>query len=582
MSLRIEGIAASSGVAIGPVVVVLGRRGKVARSQVAPERIDAEIDRFHRARAETRKHLEAIRDQVASDVGPEYAGIIEAHILVLDDPVLIEDTLRRVRERREIAEYAYARVTRQIIKNFEALDDPYFKERSTDVLDVRERVLHELLGLTPPDLAELGQPAIVVAEQLTPSTTLTLPRDRVLGFATARGGKGAHAALLARSMEIPAVVGVRGLMDEVEAGMTLAIDGHEGVVVIDPDSAERRQFAERRTRFQAFVRGLEALRDHDAETQDGHQVQLAANIEYPEEVDSVLSHGARGIGLYRTEFLLLKSGASRLQNEEMQYQSYVEVARAIHPDPVVIRTFDMGGDKLLDNPYGPEDNPFLGYRAIRFCLGNEGMFRTQLRALLRAAALGNVHILLPMICCLQEVRRAKEILVSVKQELNQEGVEIAQDPPVGVMIEVPSAALCAEMLAQEVDFFSVGTNDLTQYTIAVDRNNALVDYLYQPLHPGVLRLLRMVVEAGRRHARPVGICGELAGDPLATLVLLGMGFDSLSTNLMVLPEIKKVIRSVTLEEAREVAGKVGRLGCALDIQGYLKELAEERFPWLEI
>ncbi len=577
-----QGIPASAGVAIGTAVVVLGRQGKVARSQVPPERIEEEIERFHSARAATRAHLEAIREQVASGVGREYVGIIESHLLLLDDPVLVEDTVQRVRERREIVEYAYARVTRHIIKSFAALDDPYFKERSTDVLDVRERVLHELLGLTPPDLTELSEPVIVVAEQLTPSMTLTLPREKVLGFATASGGKGAHAALLARSMEIPAVVGVRGLMDEVEVGMTLALDGHAGSVIIEPDTQQRREFGKRRKRFRDFVQGLESLRDHDASTLDGHRVQLAANIEYPEEVESVVSHGARGIGLYRTEFLFLELGSDPLESEEMQYKSYVEVARAIHPDPVVIRTFDMGGDKLADSPFAPESNPFLGYRAIRICLGNHALFRTQLRALLRAAAVGNVHILFPMISGISEVLQAKEVLESVKDELRSEGIEFGENPPIGVMIEVPSAALCAERLAAEVDFFSVGTNDLTQYTLAVDRNNALVDYLYQPLHPAVLRLLGMVVDAARAKERHVGICGELAGDPLATLVLLGMGFDSLSTNLMVLPEIKQVIRSVTLSEAKAVAGKVAELGSAAEIEAYLKALAEERFPRLEI
>lgn len=582
MARRLSGIAASSGVAIGPSMVVLGRRGKVTRARIKLGQVELEIDRFERARAATRMHLNTIREQVASGVGGEYTGIMDSHLLVLDDPLVVSDTIARVRERLEVVEYAYAKVTQKIIRSFESFADPFFRERSTDVLDVRERVLHHLMGLTHPDLAEIDEPVIVIAERLTPSTTLSLPRDKVLGFATARGGKGAHAALLARSMEIPAVVGVRGLIDEVDAGMTLAIDGHAGIVVVDPDESQLAEFEDRRSRFLAFVHGLESLRDEEARTEDGHGVQLLANIEYPEEVEAVASHGARGIGLYRTEYLLLKPGPTEIRDEEAQYRSYMAVAQAMYPDPVVIRTFDLGGDKLLDEGWEPEDNPFLGFRAIRLCLGHRSIFRTQLRALLRASKLGNVRILFPMISGVDEVREAKRFLEGVKDELHRERAEFRADTPIGIMIEIPSAAICADLLAKEVDFFSVGTNDLTQYTLAVDRNNERVDYLYEPLHPAVLRLLRLVISSARQERCSIGICGELAGDPMATALLLGLGFDTLSTSLMSLPEIKKIIRSVTMPEAREVATEALTLASAAEVREYLHSYSTLRYPWLKI
>jgi phosphotransferase system enzyme I (PtsI) len=578
----LDGIAASSGVAIGPSLIILGRRGKVARSRISKDQIEQEIDRFDQARAATRGHLAAMRDKVAATLGRELSGIIDSHLLVLDDPTVVAQTQDRVRERLEVVEYAYAKVTQQIVREFEGFEDEFFRERSNDVLDVRERVLQQLLGLTPPDLETLDEPVIVVAERFTPCATLELARDKVLGFVTARGGKGAHAALLARSMEIPAVVGVAGLMEAVDAGVTLAIDGHSGTVIVDPDPSEIEEFRERRRRFCAFVTGLESLRDEEALTKDDRVVPLLANIEYPNEVDSVISHGARGIGLYRTEFLLAKPGIEAAFDEEIQYRAYHSVASALFPHPVVIRTFDLGGDKRFVASWEAEDNPFLGYRAIRLCLGHEKLFRTQLRALLRAAEVGNLQILLPMISGLCEVQEAKRVLESVKDELHAEGTPFRADVPLGAMIEIPSAALCTDLLAREVDFFSIGTNDLTQYTLAVDRNNERVDYLYEPLHPALLRQFRMVIDMAHAANRPVGICGELAGDPLATMVLLGMGFDSLSTNLMVLPEIKKVIRSISMTDARAITKEVLSMSCARDVRAHLAEVAEEFFPWVEI
>lgn len=582
MSRRLAGIAASSGVAIGPSLIVLGRRGKVTRSRIAAGQVEREIRRFDQARSAARSHLAALRDQVAASLGRELSGIIDSHLLVLDDPIVVARTYDRVRQRLEVAEYAYAKVTQQVVREFEGFEDEFFRERSADVLDVRERVLQQLLGLAPPDLNTLDEPVIVLAERLTPCAALELPREKVLGFVTARGGRGAHAALLARSMEIPAVVGVNGLMRQVDAGVTLAIDGHSGTVIVDPDPEEIEEFRERRRRFCAFVTGLESLRDEEARTKDDRVIPLHANIEYPEEVESVISHGGRGIGLYRTEFLLSTPGIDAIEDEDAQYEAYRSVAAALHPHPVVIRTFDLGGDKRFVASWEAEDNPFLGYRAIRLCLGQESLFRTQLRALLRAAEVGNVQILFPMISGLCELQEAKRILESVKDELHAGGIPFRADVPLGAMIEIPSAAICTDLLAHEVDFFSIGTNDLTQYTLAVDRNNERVDYLYEPLHPALLRQFRMVIDMAHAARRPVGICGELAGDPLATMVLLGMGFDSLSTNLMVLPEIKKVIRSVSMTDARAITKEVLSMTCARDIRSHLEAVAEEFFPWVEI
>lgn len=582
MSLRVHGISASAGVAIGPAYVLIGRRGKVAKGLVPETDVQAELDRFRGALDATRVELEEIQVQAVNRVGEECARIIDSHMLLLDDPEVLRETTEKIGNSLFKAAYAYAEVTQRLIRSFEALEDPYFKERSTDILDVRERVLQHLLGLDSPDLANLPGPVIIVAKRLTPSITLRLPRECVLAFATDSGGRAAHAALLARSMEIPAVVGLRNLLERVESGSTLVVDGNEGTVVVDPGPDELAVYQGKADRVRAFFHGLESLREMEARTQDQSVIRLSANIDYPEEVDAVASHGAQGVGLYRTEYLFLHADGSLAEDEEAQYEAYCEVAQRIHPDPVVIRTIDLGGDKLPGSLVAPEENPFLGYRAIRLCLGRPAIFRTQLRALLRATVHGNLHIMFPMISGVDEFRDAREVLRSVEGELRQEGIPYREDTPLGVMIEVPSAALCADILAYEADFFSVGTNDLTQYTLAVDRNNELVDYLFEPYHPGLLRLLRMVVAAARPMKRQVAICGEMAGDPMATCLLLGLGFDELSTTLMVLPEIKKIIRSVTMQECRSIADEALTLSSTREVRSYLASLTAERFPWLEM
>ena len=582
MSRVFEGISASLGVAIGPAYVVAGRKGKVERVSIASEAVEPEIARFKGALEATRRDLHEIRENAARAVGLEYARIIDSHILLLEDPEVVVRTEERIRDGRENVDYAYVKVTQAIINNFESLDDAYFKERSTDILDVRERVLHHLLGTKPEVLSQLDGPVVVIAERLTPSLALRIPRKFLLGLATDRGGRGSHAVLLARSMEVPAVVGVQQLAENVAFGQPVILDGHGGRVIVDPDEEQIAEFTGKRERFTAFFHGLESLRDLPAVTKDGQHIDLAANIEYPEESEAVISHGAQGVGLYRSEFLLVGSGAQTMPTEEDHRKAYEHVARAIAPNPVTIRTFDVGGDKAMREGRIIGENPFLGYRAIRLCLGAPKLFRTQLRGLLRAAVSGNVKIMFPFISGLQELQDAKAVLEDVKDELRGEDVPFTEDIDVGIMIEVPSAAVMADVLAPEVDFFSVGTNDLTQYTIAADRNNELVDYLYEPLHPAVIRLLKTVVDAGKAHGTEVGICGELASDPVATALLLGLGFDGLSTNLMVVSEIKKVIRSLTTAQAREISDHVLTLPSASLTRAFLTDAARENLPWLEI
>jgi len=464
---------------------------------------------------------------------------------------------------------------RQVIKALGASEDPYFRERTADIRDISHRVFVKLCNREHLSLDSLEFESVVIAHELAPSDTASMPVDKVLGFVTDVGGRTSHVAIIAKALEIPAVVGLQISHEQIEPGDIVIVDGGRGLVYVDPDENTKARYLLEQERLIELEKGLLPLKDLPAQTIDGRRIEVFANIELPDEVESVLAHGAMGIGLYRTEFLYLTK--QRPPTEQEQYEAYTRITNRMFPHPVVFRTIDLGGDKLSDQTSGiPENNPFLGYRAIRFSLERKDIFRVQLRAILRASAIGNARIMFPLISSLEELIEAKEVLDDVKKELVSEGLPYDKDCPVGIMIEVPSAALMADRLAEEADFFSIGTNDLIQYTLAVDRSNEKVASLFVPWHPAVLRLVEDVVTAGHEKGIHVAMCGEMSADPLATIFLVGVGLDELSMSPTTVPKIKNIVRSIKWDEAREVAKQVLTLKGRNEIKKYLEDALKEK------
>ncbi|MBC7186302.1 MAG: phosphoenolpyruvate--protein phosphotransferase [Calditrichaeota bacterium] len=573
----LQGIAASPGIAIGKAFVLGGDVVHIFPRDLSEEEVPAEIERFKRAVEQARQELERIRHEVGRDLGEESAKVFEAHQLMLEDEVVIDETIRRIRSERKNADLIFYEVMRAMQTSLASGGDDYLRARAADVRDVKRRVIRHIQGQRPDHLAPLAEPAIVVASDLSPSDTVSLDKAKVLGFATDLGGRTSHAAILARSLELPSVVGLRRISALVQTGDMMILDGLRGTVVIHPSPAVIEEYRRRQAEFAQLQQRLERLRELPARTLDGKDVELAANIEFPEEIDSVVAHGAQGVGLFRTEYLFL-SGKG-LPTEEEQYRAYRMVVEGVAPNPVVIRTFDLGGDKIPEEGNGqPEANPFLGRRAIRICLEHGELFKTQLRAILRASAHGQARLLLPMISSLDELLQAKRVIAEVKKELDEQGLDYDRDLELGIMIEVPSAALTADQLAAEVDFLSIGTNDLIQYTLAVDRGNQRVAHLFEAYHPAVLRLIKHVVEAGHERGIWVGMCGEMASDPLATMLLVGLDLDELSVSPVDLPRVKEIVRAISYEEARKVAEEVLRLRSAAEIKAYLRGVMQNKLP----
>jgi phosphotransferase system enzyme I (PtsI) len=574
----VQGIAASPGIAIGQAFVLGGGAVHVFPRVLSEDEVPEEIERFKRAVEQARQELRRIRHEVSRDLGEESAKVFDAHQLMLEDELVIEETINRIRNERRNADWVFYEVMRALQGSMAAGGDEYHRARAADVQDVKRRVIRNIQGQRPDHLAPLAQPAIIVASDLSPSDTVSLDRSKVLGFATDLGGRTSHAAILARSLELPSVVGLRKISALVRTGDMMILDGLRGMVIVHPTPATIAAYRRRQEEFSQLQQRLERLRDLPARTLDGKDVELSANIEFPEEIDSVVAHGAQGVGLFRTEYLYLSGNG--LPAEEEQYRAYRMVVEGIAPNPVIIRTFDLGGDKLPEEDGPPEANPFLGRRAIRICLENAELFKTQLRAILRASAHGRARLLLPMISSLDELLQAKKVIAEAKKELDERGVDYDRDIELGIMIEVPSAALTADQLAAEVDFLSIGTNDLIQYTLAVDRGNQRVAHLFEAYHPAVLRLIKHVVEAGHERGIWVGMCGEMASDPLATMLLVGLDLDELSVSPVDLPRVKEIVRAVSYEEAREVAEAVLRLRAATEIKAYLRKVMRDRFPEL--
>ena len=574
--VRLKGIAASPGIVIGKVFALTGDVVKVEERNISPDEISREIQKFKQAVELTRKELIHIQDQAKQRVGKEGEQIFDAHQMLLNDSEINEETINRIQNDCKNADFAYYQVMQKFQKSLEKVDNEYFMGRVVDIRDVKRRLIRNIQGKEPQYLNGLTNPAIIVARDLTPSDTVLFDRQKVLAFATDRGGKTSHAAIMARSLEIPSVVGLKEITNLVETGDTIIIDGCEGFVLVNPNSSEINKYIKLRDQYLEITKELSKFRDLPCRTLDGKDVELSANLEFPNEINSIITYGARGIGLFRTENLYLTK--KELPTEQEQFDEYYTVAEKISPYPVIIRTLDIGGDKKSPGLEIPEeDNPFLGWRAIRLCLEKEDLFKTQLRAILRASVMGNVKIMFPMISCLEEIFRAKEMLDQVKNDLKAKKIPYDENIEIGVMIEIPSAAIMADVIAEEVDFLSIGTNDLIQYTLAVDRSNVRVANLYKRLPPSVLRIVRSVADAGHSKGVWVGMCGEMAADPMATLILLGLDLDELSVSPSMLPEVKKIIRTVTFEDAEKIAEKALQMKTSEQIETYIRNVMATRY-----
>ena len=570
-------MAVAPGIAEGKVLIHLQEEETLPFRDLKESELDAEVARFEAALFATRGEIKALQERLSQSPAAGDAGIFDAHLLVLEDPSLIEEVLRLIRTERHNAEFVFHSVSQKFIRTLAAIDDPYLRERAIDLEDVTRRVLRHLLGKSGQRLGGHDRSHIIVADDLTPSDTATLNRDNIAGFVTEKGSKTSHTAIMARALGIPAIVGLGGITASLESGCTILMDGYSGKIFLNPTPATRAAYRTLAEEKEHVEEGLESLRGSDPVTWDGRRITLAANIEIPEELDEVAASGAEGIGLYRTEFLYFNRTTP--PDEEEQYAIYRQVAERVAPHPVIIRTLDIGGDKpteCLD--LGHEENPFLGCRAIRFCLRNPEIFKTQLRAILRAGLHGNVKMMFPMISGLEELLHAKALLAEAVAELRAAGKPFREDVELGLMIEVPSAAIMAGMLAREVKFFSIGTNDLLQYLMAVDRGNERIAHLHDPANPAVVRVLRNVVDAAHEAGIWVGVCGELAGDLEFTPLLVGLGIDELSTGAAMVPRIKKAIRSLDMEACRQLVDHALSGERAAEIYARTTGLARTRYP----
>src|SRR5881275_2419515 len=574
--IRFEGIGVSPGIAFGSVHVVREDMDEVVRYQIAPSQVADEIGRFEAGLIQTRMQILEMQQRIAESIGAKDAAIFDAHLLVVEDRTLIDEVLRKLKGDLCNVEWAFQEVATRYAETLSKIDDPYLRERALDIQDVTKRVIRNLQGKAPKAFLSLSQPHILVAHNLTPSDTASMSRENVLGIATDLGSRTSHAAILARSLTIPAVLGLHDITAKVDTGQHLLLDGNDGLLIVNPTAETLEYYKQIESRRAKVTAQLKQLRETTSITRDGRHIVLSANIELPEDVDAVAANGAEGIGLYRTEFLYLNR--KTLPEEEEQYETYRSVAEQVRPNPLIIRTFDLGGDKLAEGVADVTDelNPFLGWRAIRFCLENQDIFKTQLRAILRASAVGNVKVMFPMISGLDELRRAIAVLDECKKELGSSEIDMAERLEVGAMVEIPSAAICAGVLAPEVDFFSIGTNDLIQYALAVDRVNEKIAYLYEPSHPAVLRLIKMVADAAREHKIWFGICGEMAGEIELTPLLLGLGVDELSVSPALVPRVKSAIRNVSREECEKLVEEALLLDSPAAILERSLELARER------
>lgn len=563
-----KGIGASPGIAIGKALVK--KDPEIVIEKRIVQKTDDEIKRLEKAKNAGKNQIEELYRHVLQNIGKKEAQIFEAHRMILDDPEFLGQVEKKIKAEGINAEWALKEVTEMFVRIFENMDNEYMRERAADIRDVSNRLMRILLGAEVTTLSGLDEEVIVVAEDLTPSDTAQMDKNKVMGLVIETGGKTSHSAIIARTLEIPAVVGVENATGKIKNGDTVIIDGHEGIVLNSPEENTVREYRIKKENYDSFKKELKGLVGQKSITRDGVRVELAANIGTPKDVSAVIANDGEGIGLFRTEFLYMDR--DRLPTEDEQFEAYKEVALRLEGKPVVIRTLDIGGDK--DLPYlelSREMNPFLGYRAIRLCLDRPEIFRTQLRAILRASAFGNIKIMFPMISGISEIRQAKSILEQVKEDLRGEKVKFNESIEVGIMVEVPAAAVISDLLAKEVDFFSIGTNDLIQYMTAVDRGNRKISHLYNQFHPALLRLIKQVIDNGHRAGIWVGMCGEAAGDPKLIPLLVGMGLDEFSMSPASILKARWIIKNISQEDMKGKVEKVINLPTAEEVEKFIDE-----------
>ena len=571
MSNYINGIAASDGVAIAKAYLLVEPDLSFDNEKVTD--IDAEIAKFNHAIETSKVELTKIRNNAEENLGADKAAIFDAHLLVLDDPELIQPIEEKIKNEQVNAPTALSDVTGQFITIFESMDNEYMKERAADIRDVSKRVLAHILGVELPNPSMIDESVVIIGNDLTPSDTAQLNKEFVQGFVTNIGGRTSHSAIMSRSLEIAAVVGTKSITKEVKQGDMIIVDGLTGEVIIDPTEDEVIAYQNKRERFFEDKQALQQLRDEPSTTADGTHVELAANIGTPDDLKGVIENGAEGIGLYRTEFLYM--GRDEMPTEDEQFEAYKKVLETMEDKRVVVRTLDIGGDKELPYLNLPEEmNPFLGYRAIRLCLDQPDIFRPQLRALLRASTYGKLNIMFPMVATIKEFRDAKALLLEEKENLTNEGIEVSDDIELGIMVEIPSTAALADVFAKEVDFFSIGTNDLIQYTMAADRMSERVSYLYQPYNPSILRLVKQVIEASHNEGKWTGMCGEMAGDETAIPLLLGLGLDEFSMSATSILKARRQIKGLSQNEMEELADRAINCATSEEVQELVEQYAK--------
>lgn len=568
--MELRGIAAASGYAMGPAFLLQETEAEIVRRELSPEEAEMEVKRFEAEVNQSIAELEELKVQTEEKMGEEHANIFGTHILVLQDEEYIGRVKEMIQSNRINAEAALEDATQEIVTLFESMDNEYFRERAADIRDVSKRIMNHLLGLEAGGLSQVKDSVVLLAHDLTPSDTAQLDRDKIAGFATNIGGRTSHSAIMARSMEIPAVVGLNDVTAKVKSGDYVILDGAKGILLINPEESVIASYKELQQKYEARLQELKKFHDKPSVTADGHLLEIVSNIGNPQDAHAAERSGAEGIGLYRSEFLYM--GRQSLPSEEEQFDAYKVVAEIFGSKaPVVIRTLDIGGDKEL--PYmdlPKEANPFLGYRAIRLCLDRKDIFKTQLRAILRASSFGNIKLMYPMIATMQELREANAILAEVKQELDKENIPYNREMEVGMMIEVPAAALVADQLAREVDFFSIGTNDLVQYTMAADRMNERVSYLTEPFNPAVLRLIRNVINAAHQQGKWAGMCGEMAGNLTAIPLLVGLGLDEFSMSAGSILSARALMSRLNRPEMQKLAEEALNMTSAEEIKQYVE------------
>lgn len=572
-----KGVGVSPGIAIGRALLI-EKNIALYRVPIKAKEIPAEVTRFREALEKTQSDLQELKTKVSRTIGDEYASIFDAHSMIVSDPSFSDQVIQKIESEQVNAEWAIAEVQEELEARFESFENEYLRDRGEDIKDVSESLLKNLQGLAHHDLSEISHDVVILADDLTPGDTVRFNRKPIVGFATESGGRTSHTSIIAKSLFMPAVIGVPRLTTIIDNEELVIVDGYEGTLIVNPTPALIEEYKTRESRHEEYERELLGNRTLEAVTKDGHRVALQANIELVEELGDAQKYGAEGIGLYRSEFLYI-SKSPALPTEEEHFELYKRLAESVHPQWTVIRTFDLGGKKLAQEITGAkEDNPVLGLRALRLCMKHRDMFSTQLRALLRASAYGNIKIMFPLVTGIQELRQVKTLIREIRSDLDAQKIPYNKNLQIGIMIEVPAAAIIADVLASEADFFAIGTNDLIQYSLAIDRSNENVSYLYEPLHPALLRLVKFVIDAGKRANIPVSMCGEMAADPLYVVLLVGLGLEVFSMNPSSIPVVKNVIRSLRYKDCKRIAEIAMQKKTAQEIEEFVIESVAMKFP----